>query len=99
MTRDTTCNDKKLMQAFLADADKFMKFSGCELYCGEFGVIDSAPAEAAVKWIRDFITICDNMKIGHAMWNYKCLDFELVDRNNQVVRPEILEVLKELNQG
>ena len=31
------------------------------------------------------------------MWNYKCLDFELVDMNNQVVRPEILEVLKELN--
>lgn len=99
MTHDTTCNDKKLMQAFLADADKFMKYSGCELYCGEFGVIDSAPAEEAVKWIRDFISACDNMKIGHAMWNYKCLDFELVDRNNKVVRPEILEVLKELNQG
>ena len=97
MSKDTVCNDKKLMQKLLSDAEKFMEYSGCELYCGEFGVIDSAPEEEAVKWIRDFITICNRLKIGHAMWNYKCLDFELVDMNNQVVRPEVLEVLKELN--
>ena len=98
MSEETDCNDKSLMLSLLSYAKDFMQYSGCELYCGEFGVIDSAPATEAVKWLRDFITICDGLKIGHAMWNYKCLDFELVDINNQIVRPEILDLLKELNQ-
>jgi len=98
MNSETTCNDKELMQTLLADADKFVNYSGCELYCGEFGVIDTAPTDDALKWIRDFVTLCNSLKIGHAMWNYKCLHFEIIDINNQVVRPEILALLQELNR-
>lgn len=97
MTEKTTKNDRELMLALLSSAEKFVQYSGRELYCGEFGVIDSAPVEEAVKWIRDFVMECNRLKIGHAMWNYKCLDFELVDAENQIVRPEILAVLRELN--
>ncbi len=97
LTEKTTKNDKELMLSLLSNAEKFIQYSGCELYCGEFGVIDSAPVEEAVKWIRDFVTICNRLKIGHAMWNYKCLDFELMDAENRIVRPEILAVLRELN--
>jgi len=75
-----------------------VNYSGCELYCGEFGVIDTAPTDDALKWIRDFVTLCNSLKIGHAMWNYKCLDFEIININNQVVRPEILALLQELNR-
>lgn len=85
------------MEKYLADAKRFVEYSGCELYCGEFGVIDCALEQEAVKWLRDFITICNEMKIGHAMWNYKCLDFEILNREGEVVRAEVLALLKELN--
>ena len=88
-------NDRKLMEKYLADAKRFVEYSGCELYCGEFGVIDCAPEEEAVKWLGDFITICNEIGIGHAMWNYKCLDFEILDREGNVVRPKVLALLKE----
>lgn len=90
-------NDRRLMEKYLADAKRFVEYSGCELYCGEFGVIDCAPEEEAVKWLRDFITICNEIGIGHAMWNYKCLDFEILDREGKVVRPGVLALLKDLN--
>ncbi len=91
-------NDKALMLKYLEPAEKFVKYSGRELYCGEYGVIDSASEAEAIKWLGDFIDICNEYKIGHAMWNYKCLDFELVDLEGNVVRPEVLELLKEKNK-
>lgn len=97
ITADKTCNDQELMKSLMAHAEKFVTYSGRELYCGEYGVIDSAEEEEAVKWIRDFVTLCNDLKIGHAMWNYKCLDFELVDEHGVIVRPKIVELLKELN--
>lgn len=97
ITPDKKTNDFTLMKTLMKHAEKFMTYSGKELYCGEYGVIDSASEEEAVKWIRDFVTLCNTYRIGHAMWNYKCLDFELVDENGEVVRPEILKVLLELN--
>ena len=97
ITEETVTNDRRLMEKYLADAKRFVEYSGCELYCGEFGVIDCAPEQEAVKWLRDFITICNEMKIGHAMWNYKCLDFEILNREGEVVRAEVLALLKELN--
>jgi endoglucanase len=90
-------NDRHLMRSLMEYAEKFTLYSGRELYCGEFGVINTAPEDEAVKWLRDFIAICDSMHIGHAMWNYKCLDFEIVDEHGTVVRPKILNLLRECN--
>lgn len=98
ITPDKTCNDHELMKCIMKHAEKFVTYSGKELYCGEFGVIDSASEEEAVKWLRDFISLCNELKIGHAMWNYKCLDFEVVDEKGDVVRPEVLKVLVESNK-
>ncbi len=98
ITPQTRLNDADLMKRLMAYAEKFVEYSGKELYCGEFGVIDSASEDEAVKWLRDFITTCDRLKIGHAMGNYKCLDFELVDESGTVVRPKVLALLQYLNQ-
>ncbi len=91
-------NDRALMLKYLEPAEKFVHDSGRELYCGEYGVIDSASETEAVKWLSDFIDLCSQYKIGHAMWNYKCLDFELVDLEGNVVRPKVLELLNEKNR-
>lgn len=97
LTPDKTCNDYELMKTLMKHAEKFVTYSGRELYCGEFGVIDSASEDEAVKWLHDFVQLCNELHIGHAMWNYKCLDFELVDETGAVVRPKVLEEMKRLN--
>ncbi|MEZ3436213.1 MAG: cellulase family glycosylhydrolase [Lachnospiraceae bacterium] len=81
-------NDKKLMEKLLKDAVDFVRYTGCSLYCGEYGVIDSAPSSEAVKWIRDLLFILDENHIGHALWNYKALDFGLLDLDGNIVSEE-----------
>ena len=86
-------NDRELMIRLLKDAADFVKYSGHELYCGEFGVIDSAPDKDAVAWIQDCIDFFDEHQIGHALWNYKELDFGFVDENDNVISQERVEAL------
>lgn len=45
------------------------------LYCGEYGVINLAPTDSAGRWFNDIHSIFDKYGIGHAVWNYKELDY------------------------
>ncbi|MDO4338540.1 MAG: cellulase family glycosylhydrolase [Eubacteriales bacterium] len=88
-----TNNDRELMIRLLKNAINFTQYSGRQLYCGEFGVIDSAPPAEAVKWINDLISILDTNKIGHALWNYKALDFGLLTLNREIVSEKLLKAV------
>ena len=88
-----TMNNKELLEKLLKYATDFVTYSDQELYCGEFGVINSAPPEEAAKWIRDFISITENNHIGHCLWNYKSLDFGLLDLDGQVISTCILDAV------
>jgi hypothetical protein len=84
-------NDFNLMKKLLKGAKDFITYSGRELYCGEYGVIDSAPVDEAVKWLRDFNALADEYRFGRALWNYKERDFGLVDRQNHIRAKELIE--------
>ena len=45
------------------------------LYCGEYGVIDLANREDAVRWLSDIHDTFEKYAIGRALWNYKEKDF------------------------
>lgn len=72
-------NDKDLMEKLLQHAIDFIQKTGKELYCGEFGVIAHAPAAAAKKWTQDLTKLLSENNIGYALWNYKSLDFGLLN--------------------
>ena len=91
LVAEETRNDRQLMEKLLNNARNFVRYSGCQLYCGEFGVIDSAPASEAVKWMKDLISILDSLNIGHALWNYKYLDFGLLTLNGEIVSQTLLD--------
>ena len=97
LTAEESTHDRKLMEKLLKNAVDFVRYSGCSLYCGEYGVIDSAPPAEAVKWIRDLLSILDANQIGHALWNYKALDFGLLDLNGDIVSEELLHFMIENN--
>ena len=63
------------------------------LYCGEYGVIDQAPAEDALRWFTDIHAVFEKHGIGRAMWNYRRKDFGLVDAHYDGVREQLVKVL------
>ena len=67
--------------------------NGAPLYCGEYGVIDRAECEDALRWIRDINAVFERHGIGRAMWNYKRKDFGLADPHYDGCREELIRVL------
>jgi endoglucanase len=62
-------------------------------HCGEYGVIEGAPMETRVNWMRDFVPLlCDN-HIGKAVWSYKAMDFGLVDLDGKIINGEIIKIV------
>jgi len=53
------------------------------LYCGEFGIIASAPDDETLHWYKDIIEMFEETSIGFAKWNYKSDDFGLFDSNEK----------------
>ena len=78
---------------FLAPAIEKAKRENCELYCGEFGVIDVVPPEEAVKWFRDLHAVFERHGIAHAVWSWKQMDFGLADARMDSVRDDLLKLL------
>lgn len=78
---------------FLAPAIAKAAHEHCELYCGEFGVIDVVPPEEALRWFRDLHAVFARHDIAHAVWSWKQMDFGLSDPRMDGVRDELLELL------
>ena len=78
------------IEDFLRPALEKAEKEGAELYCGENGVIDVAPPEEAVKWLRDVHSVFRRHGIGHSLWSYKEMDFGLQDARMDGVREELL---------
>jgi len=45
------------------------------LYCGEYGVIDQADVKSTSLWFEDIHNIFTKYEIGHAVWNYREMNF------------------------
>lgn len=75
------------------EAIAFAKEYQVPLYCGEYGVIDKAPAEDAVRWLSDINEVFSEYQIGRALWNYKQKDFGITDEHYGKVVNEMLKIV------
>jgi len=75
------------------EAVRVSKERNVPLYCGEFGVINLASAEETLKWYKMILACYDKHEIGHAAWNYKEMDFGIIDAHMDPVRDELLKLL------
>lgn len=71
---------EKYFELLFEDAIKVAEERNVCLYCGEFGVIDRVSKEEAEKWYKLFYKIMDKYSIGSAIWNYKGLDFGIINK-------------------
>lgn len=69
------------------------KKNGTVLYCGEYGVIENAQPEDALKWFKAINTAFDRLGISRAAWSYKEMDFGLADGRMDSVRNELIQYL------
>lgn len=61
------------------DAISYAETMDVPLYCGEYGVIDKAPSEDALRWLTDINSVFEKSGIGRALWNYKQKDFGITE--------------------
>ena len=78
---------------FLRPALEKAEKEGCELYCGEYGVIDVVPPEEALGWFRDLHAVFERHGVSRSLWSYKQMDFGLSDARLDGVRDELLGLL------
>ncbi|MDD7428353.1 MAG: cellulase family glycosylhydrolase [Oscillospiraceae bacterium] len=67
--------------------------NGTVLYCGEYGVIENAKPEDAVKWFRAINAAFDRLDISRAVWSYKEMNFGISDDRMNSVRSELIRYL------
>ena len=63
------------------------------LYCGEYGVIDRAAPEDALRWYACIHEAFEAAGIGRAAWSYRAMDFGLADERLDAVRARLLALL------
>ena len=64
------------------------------LYCGEYGVIDQAPANpSTINWIKDIHAAFEKYGIGRSLWVYKEKDFGIIGPHYDSVRDEMIKNL------
>lgn len=63
------------------------------LYCGEYGVIDLAPAQDTLRWLKDIHAVMNRHGIGRALWNYKEKDFGFSGEKFAEIREQFMQVL------
>lgn len=76
-----------------AEALEKAKSYGIGVYCGEYGVIDRAAPEDALKWFKTINSVFEKYEIARAAWSYKEMDFGLSDSRMDGVRDELVKYL------
>lgn len=64
-------HDRERMVADLAQPLAARARTGYPLYCGEFGVIHTAPQQPRLDWYRDLVDVLREHEIAWANWDYK----------------------------
>ncbi|MBR3308257.1 MAG: cellulase family glycosylhydrolase [Lachnospiraceae bacterium] len=80
---------EKLMAEAVAVADE----RNVPLYCGEFGVIQLADPEDALKWYELICGCMNDHGIGRAAWSYREMDFGLADACMDSVRDRLVKII------
>ena len=71
--------DKEAFKRDFSEALSVAKARGLQLYCGEYGCINSSPVPDRVRWWRDINEVFEEMGIARAVWDYKG-DFGILKR-------------------
>lgn len=90
-TMDSLKMDENFFEMLFKPALDTAEEKNIPLYCGEYGVLDRAPAEDTARWFQDIHKALEKHGIGRALWNYKEKDFGLIGPHYDSVRDLIIK--------
>ena len=93
MTFEESGTSEAYFEELFAGAIKKASENNTVLYCGEYGMIDVAPADESLKWFKAIHAVFEKYGIGRSVWTYKGLDFGLTDPKYDGNREEIIKYL------
>ena len=76
-----------------APAVEYAQRHNAALYCGEYGVIDQAPAPDTLRWLADINEVFAELGIGRALWNYRQKDFGIMDEHYHDIRDQMIALI------
>lgn len=83
----------EFFESIFAPALETVNKRNVALYCGEYGVIDQAPVQDSLNWLKDINSVFVKYGIARALWNYKNKDFGLTDPHYAQIKDEMVKVL------
>jgi len=84
---------KDYLREALMPALEFAKERKVAVYCGEYGVIDTADMDSRLRWHEDFCSLLIEYGIGRAVWSYKLMNFAMVDGNSKVINEDLIKIV------
>ena len=93
MARNAKSADFELFDRLFADAAAIAEQRGTTLYCGEYGVIDTAADEDTVAWYAAIHRAFEKYGIGRAAWSYRRMNFGISDPERESIRQKLTELL------
>jgi len=86
---------KDYLKEELMPALEFARERKAALYCGEYGVIETADMESRLRWHKDLCSLFMEYGIGKAVWCYKLMDFPLVDAESKVINNDLIRIVSQ----
>lgn len=87
--------DPAALEEWMAPAFSFAKQHGASLYCGEFGVLSTAPGASRCAWLRDTIEIFAQHQVSWSLWSYKGMGFGLVGEDGEILDTRVLDAVRQ----
>lgn len=84
---------KEFIRNYLRPALDFIKERNVPLYCGEYGVIDSAPKASNLRWHEDVCDLLIEYGIGRAVWTYKLMSFPMVNHDSEIIDECLIKII------
>ncbi len=76
--------DRNRLALEISRVNDFGKKHSVPIVCNEFGVYAPVPMEYQLLWLRDLLSVLQEMNIGFTYWNYKNLDFGIISRGESL---------------
>ncbi len=85
--------EASMFEARLSQALRMSEQYDVPLYCSSYGVINQADLDSTLRWYQTIHQIFEAHGIGRSAWNYKGLDFGLIDSHTLPIADKLIAVL------
>ena len=85
--------EASMFEARLSQALRMSEQYDVPLYCSSYGVINQADLDSTLRWYQTIHQVFEAHGIGRSAWNYKGLDFGLIDSHTLPIADKLIAVL------